>query len=771
LGPGDVVLLTPGRYVPADCRLLETERLSLDESALTGESMPVEKDAGFVGNERLALGDRRNMVYMGATVTGGSGTAMVVGTGANSEIGRIQSLTESARPPPTLVERQLDELGGQLVWMSSAICGLVFIAGLLRGHGWLEMLKSSISLAVAAVPEGLPTVATTTLAIGIRHMRERQVLVRRLGAIETLGSVQVFCMDKTGTLTLNRMSVVEMHVGLLEVTVDGERFILAERPIEPLDLPECRLLFTVVTLCSEAGLKASDSGLRIEGSATEKALVELAVRGGLDPRTIRADHPPLNIWHRAEDRPFMATLHRTPTGRFLAAVKGSPERLLEMCRWYMREGRLQVLGDYERHALLRENERMAGQGLRVLGVAYGIAESNEEPLENLVWLGLTGMADPLRPGMVPLLARFHQAGIDTVIITGDQSATAYAIAKQLDLADGRPVEILDSVSLDKVDPELLSGVIRQVQVFSRVSPAHKLQIVKAMQQAGEIVAMTGDGINDGPALKAADLGVAMGGSGTDVARSVADIVLEDDNLDTMVVAIRDGRTIYNNIRKSIRYLLATNLSEIEVMLACIGLGLGQPLSPMQLLWINLVTDIFPSLALAMEAPEPDILERPPRDPKEPVLTGRDLRRLVMESTVITGSTLASYLYGRLRYGPGMKANTLAFMPLTVAQFLHALSSRSEEHSLFDRDRPLPPNRHLDRALGISMVAQTLTVLVPGLRKIMGTAPLSVGDLLVVGAAALAPLLINELNKKSAITPPQPHEVTRGVSGYKGGNAL
>jgi Ca2+-transporting ATPase len=386
----------------------------------------------------------------------------------------------------------------------------------------------------------------------------------------------------------------------------------------------------------------------------------------------------------------------------------------------------------------------------VLGVAFAIHDENaDDPLEDLVWLGLVGMADPLRPGMIPLLDQFHRAGIDTSIITGDQSATAYAIAKQLDLANGHALEILDSVSLDKLDPELLSGVIERVQVFSRVSPAHKLQIVQALQRAGRIVAMTGDGINDGPALKAADLGVAMGGGGTEVARSVADVVIEDDNLSTMVVAIRDGRTIYDNIRKSIRFLLSTNLSEIEVMLASLGLGLGQPLNPMQLLWINLATDIFPSLALAMEQPEPDVLDRVPRDPAKPIIDVKDLRRLGLESALITSGALFSYLSALLRYGPGARANTHTFMTLTLAQLLHSLSSRSEEHSLLDRGR-LPRNRYLETALAVSLAAQSLTVLVPGLRRLLGTTPLGPLDILIVTAGAAAPLLINEATKKVGV---------------------
>jgi Ca2+-transporting ATPase len=609
------------------------------------------------------------------------------------------------------------------------------------------MLRTAISLGVAAVPEGLPTVATTTLAIGIREMRRRNVLVRRLDAVETLGSVQVFCLDKTGTLTTNHMTVVALQVGRRDLRVDQGELWDAERRIEPLKLRACQRLLEVLALCNEVEL-AEAGQHRLQGSPTEVALVELALACGLDVRSLRTDQPRLSIRHRAEDRPYMVTVHRLRGGRRLVAVKGSPEALLALCRLHLPNGRRRVLSEADRAQVQRANERMAGDALRVLGVAFAIQDRNAaEPLENLIWLGLVGMADPLRPGMITLLDQFHRAGIDTAIITGDQSATAYAIAKQLDLADGHALEILDSVSLDKLDPELLSGVIERVQVFSRVSPAHKLQIVQALQRAGRIVAMTGDGINDGPALKAADLGVAMGGGGTEVARSVADVVIEDDNLSTMVVAIRDGRTIYDNIRKSIRFLLSTNLSEIEVMVASLGLGLGQPLNPMQLLWINLATDIFPSLALAMEQPEPDVLEHSPRDPAKPIIDGNDLRRLGLESAFITSGTLFSYISALLRYGPGAKANTHTFMTLTLAQLLHSFSSRSEEHTILDRGR-LPRNRYLETALLGSLAAQSLTVLVPGLRRLLGTTPLSPLDILIVTAGAAAPLLINEATKKA-----------------------
>jgi Ca2+-transporting ATPase len=394
---------------------------------------------------------------------------------------------------------------------------------------------------------------------------------------------------------------------------------------------------------------------------------------------------------------------------------------------------------------------MAGEALRVLGMAYGVVqnglrleelEKSENLSEHLIWLGLVGMADPIRNGVKDLMKVFHRAGIETVMITGDQTPTAYAIGKELDLSRGGQLEILDSTHLSEVPPEVMKALCREVHVFARVSPSHKLQIVQALQGAGRVVAMTGDGINDGPALKAADIGVALGRTGTDVAREVADVVLEDDDLETMVVAIRQGRTIYNNIRKSVHFLLATNLSEIMVMFTGLAVGLGQPLSTIQLLWINLMSDIFPGLALALESPEPDILNQPPRGPHEPIIRSSDLTRVTLEAGILSSGALGAFGYGIARYGMGPRANTLAFLSLTTAQILHALSCRSEKPTLFGGTRT-PPNRYLDLAVGGTLLLQAGALMVPPLRRLLGITPLSLADYLVVGGTALAPLLINE----------------------------
>jgi Ca2+-transporting ATPase len=444
----------------------------------------------------------------------------------------------------------------------------------------------------------------------------------------------------------------------------------------------------------------------------------------------------------------MSSVHAVNSDRGLVAVKGSPPEVLAMCQWYIKDGVQMPLTEEDRLAIETENERMAGSALRVLGASYTYVEHDHTDVDvqdGLTWLGLMGMADPIRQGVKEAIGTFHRAGIDTVMITGDQSLTAHAIAKELTLARNEPLEILDSTQLAPIDSEVLQALSTRVHVFARVSPAHKLQIVQALQRAGRVVAMTGDGINDGPALKAADIGIAMGHTGTDVAHEVADVILEDDNLETMIIAVGEGRRIYDNIRKSIHFLLSTNLSEILVMFTATAAGLGQPLNAMQLLWINLVSDIAPALALTFEPPEPDVLRRPPRRADEPIIQTADLKRIAFESSVLSAGALGAYAYGMVRYGVGPQASTVAFTSLTIGQLLHAISCRSETHRVGSA-APLPPNRYLDLALLGSLSVQGLALVVPGLRSLLGIAPIDLLDALVIGGSALFPLVINEASK-------------------------
>lgn len=753
--PGDILVLSPGSYIAADARLLASNGLSVDESALTGESLPVVKQHEFTGSDELPLGDRRNMLHRGTVVTGGSGMAVVVATGKQTEIGLIQSLVGEVSPPETPLQRQLDQMGMQLALLSGGICLFVFGIGVLRGVLWLEMLKSAISLAVAAVPEGLPTVATTTLALGIREMQRKHVLIRQLPAVESLGSVQTLCFDKTGTLTENRMRAVTIETITRGLALPAEGGFWSDgRTVQPMESAELARLIEVAALCSEVKLNGSAGAGQMEGSPTETALVEIVHRAGQDAQSIRRRHPLVKMVHRAEGRPFMVTVHERGQDGYLIAVKGSPTEVLAMCEYCMEEGRPVPLDQSRRRSVMERNEQMAGRALRVLGLACGRStdRSTHAVTRNLVWLGLVGMEDSIRPGMADLVALFHGAGIETVMITGDQSATAFSVGQRLGLNRDKPLEIIDSTNLDKLDPQLLRGIARDTTVFARVSPAHKLRIVQALQETGRVVAMTGDGINDGPALKAADVGVALGENGTEVARSVADVVLEDDNLHTMIIAVQQGRTIYRNIRKSLQYLLSSNLSEIEIMLIGTAIGTGEVLNPIQLLWINLITDILPALGLALEPPESDVLREPPRDPTEAILRRNDLLRLVRQSAMISVGTLGVYGYSLARYGASANAATNSFMTLTLAQLLHAISCRSERTSVMRPERR-EGNRLLTAGVAASLILQVAAAFLPPLRSLLRLSPIGPVDWLAIASGAALPFVVNESVKHLPVPHP------------------
>jgi Ca2+-transporting ATPase len=745
---GDLLILRPGSYVAADARLVHAENLSADESLLTGESLPVLKNIETLGKRDIPVADRYNMVYGGTLITGGQGHAVVVATGRFSEIGKVQALVGEASPPKTPVEKQLTTMGNQLVFVSSAICGLVFLIGIFRGRGFLDVLKTSVSLAVAAVPEGLPAVATTTLALGIKNMRRRKVLFRSLDAVCTIGSVQTICLDKTGTLTWNRMSVVRVWCGTEPLKVSDGRFTAGTEDSNPYTNDRLLKIIHTCVLCNDSEVERNNGGYVVHGSPTENALVQMAISVGVDVQELRATYSRVETSYRAENKQFMTTSHTSPGGALLFALKGSPLEVLAKCRDQAKDGSAVPLTERDRELIEAENERMAGDGLRVLGVAYGNRLDGQSIDEacGLTFLGLVGMSDPVRNGVKESIQAFHRAGLETVMITGDQSSTAYAIGRELQLNNGNALKILDSMHLQDADPSVIKALSKDVNIFSRVSPAHKLQIVQALQSAGKIVAMTGDGINDGPALKAADVGIAMGHAGTDVAREVADVVLEEDDLETMIVALSHGRTIYNNIRKTLHYLLATNLSEILVMFIAGAAGIGYPLNAMQLLWINLVSDIFPGLALALEAPEPDVLDQPPRDPEEPIVKREDFKRISFEAATMSATALGAYGYGLAKYGQGPTAGTIAFHSLTTAQVLHALSCRSDQHTIFDKDG-LPPNKYLNAATFTSLGVQVATQMIPAFRRLLGLTPIGALDALVIGGAALIPLLTSELTKK------------------------
>jgi Ca2+-transporting ATPase len=754
---GDLLVLKPGTYIAADSRIIRANRLSIDESMLTGESMPVRKNAGLLKHENTPLADRNNMAYMGTLVTGGQGLAVVVATGRFTEVGGLQAMLAETQAPKTPIELQLALMGNQLVLACGAICGLVFGIGFVRGYGMIQMLKMAISLAASAVPEGLPAAATINFALGITDLRRHGVLVRRLQAVETLGAVQTVCLDKTGTITRNRMSVVEILAGRTRRAVADDLIAPAEDGRDILAVSEIRHLLIVCALCNEIKIVRRDENDAFElfGSSTEKALMQVAIKAGLDVYGLQENFRFVELRLRSEERLYMSSLHTCPSAdcRYIF-TKGSPHEVLDRCDREMVAGEVLALTEDRRQEIHIENDRMAGRGLRVLGFAFNRFDLKHEIEESapMVWLGLAGMADPVRDGVKELIEAFHRAGMETVMITGDQSTTAHAVARELNLGGDKPLKILDSAELTSLDPERLRALANNVNVYSRVSPAHKLRIVQALQAAGRIVAMTGDGINDGPALKAANLGIAMGESGTDVAREVADIIIEGDNLERLIQALQGGRTTYGNIRKSVHFFLSTNMTEIIVMFACMALGLGFPLNVMQLLWINIISDIFPGLALSREAPEPGIMEQPPRPPGAPLFSGRDLGAMALESGIISTGSLAAYAYGISRYGQGPRAGSIAFQALVFGQLLHAFSCRSEHHSLLGRRQP-PPNPYLNLAVGGSLALQTLTLFIPGLRSFLGVAPPTLIDAAVIGASALLPFITNEARKLAK--PPYP----------------
>src|SRR5215831_2717193 len=608
LVPGDIMLLKTGHTISADARLIDVDHLGVDESALTGESMPVTKDAALACDAEAALPDRLNMVFAGTVVAEGSGLAVVIGTGRNTEIGRIRALVAQTSTPPTPLERQLGRMGGQLVALSLGFCGAALGLGLMRGVPAIEMLRAAVSLAVAAVPEGLPAVATTTLALGMHRMMRQRMLVRRLAAVESLGATTVICLDKTGTLTENRMTATAWHLGPRE-------YAAAPRGSRGGHEPDQLLArgLAVGVLCNEAEM-AEDSE-DISGSSTEAALLTAALDFGIDSRVLRRQYPLQDLRPRRNGDNWMGTVHKESATERLVAVKGAPEEVLTLSSAWLDGESIAPLTRDTRAEILGANGRIAAGGMRVLALAFKQISSDAEVVyDDLTWVGLVALSDPVRPGVREAIQACERAGIRPVILTGDQARTAAAIYRDFDPTGLRTPRVVEASQLSGLEPEALVTLVADVDVFARVSPAHKHQIVRALQAGGHVVAMTGDGINDAAALRAADIGVAMGARGTDVARDVADVVLMDDDFASIVQAVEQGRTIHANISKALRFLLSTNFSEILVTLGALALGVARPMSAIQYLWINLLSDVFPALALAMEPPEPNVMDRPPLDP-------------------------------------------------------------------------------------------------------------------------------------------------------------
>jgi P-type Ca2+ transporter type 2C len=760
LVPGDLVVLAAGARVPADGRIVEAARLQIEEAALTGESQAVFKRTEPVPDSEAPLGDRSSMAFMGTIVTDGRGRILVTATGMRTEVGRIGALIEGVRSRETPLEQKLDRLGRVLVVIVLVLCTVIVFTGWLRGIDLLHMVEVGISLAIAAVPEGLPAVATLTLAVGMQRMARMRAIVRRLPAVEALGSVTVICTDKTGTLTKNEMTVCTLVVDDRRIEVTGSgfqpkgQFLEDGRTIEPGSDSDLCLALRIGALCNDARINRSGEGETVLGDPTEAALLVAAEKASMAPVELHRDFPRINEIPFDSQSRRMLTVHRTRGGGIVAYVKGSPGKMLDLSSSRLAKGGLQPLTEQDRERFRRWNSELAGEALRVLGIAYReLPEdySQEDLDRELVLVGMVGMIDPLREEVKDAIAVCRGAGIRTVMITGDQPPTAAEIGRQLGLdrdAQGRFCETVHARELDDLNHEGWRRIVSQCAVFARVSPKHKLQIVEALQQQGEIVAMTGDGVNDAPSLKQADVGVAMGIKGTEVAKETADIIITDDNFATIVAAVEQGRIIYANILKFIHYLFSCNFAEILVVFVAILIGLPLPLGPLQILWLNMITDIFPALALAMEPSAPDMMRRPPRDPREGLINREFLSLVGWQGVLIATVTLISYVFGLHWHGTEQnglrRASTMAFLTLALAQVAHAFNARSQMRSVFT-DR-LFTNGWLWAAVIVCLVLQVASVTVPLLRRVLHTAPPSASEWAIITTCSLAPVVIVELIK-------------------------
>ncbi len=751
LAPGDLITLHRGDVAPADARLISTNDLTVGEAALTGESSPVVKSAARLGEAGAPLGSRTNMIYRGSVVTGGSGQALVVATGALTEVGRIQRLVSATAAPETPIQRELGALSHKLVWVTLITAGAIMTLGLWRGLALVQIARSALATAVAAIPEGLPMVSTTTLALGIEEMRRQGVLVRRLEAMETLASVEVVCFDKTGTLTFGRMSLQMLHIGGKEYRLRNGGWCDEAGALAGAAADErLAMLLSIGCLCSETEIEVRDGMVSLNGSPTENALVQAALDSGVDVGELRARRGRIMIQHRSEAYRFMASAHHDAGGNYFVAVKGSPTDVIERCAWEaVGAGDRQPLTPARRAEIEAANDRMAERGLRVLGFAF--RRTKDPPgsnvrFDDLVWIGLSGMADPIRPGLPALMETLHRAGMHTIMLTGDQNATARAVGEQIGLSGTAVTKMLDAVDLQAMNETELAAMARTSHVVSRVSPTQKLQIVRSLQQSGAVVAMVGDGINDSPAMRAADVGIGMGRDGGAAAREVADVFLAADDLGGLVPAFEQGRTTYTNIRKSIRYVVSTNVSEVALVLMGTGFGLTAALSPLQLLWINLISDVLPGIGLAMEPPAPDAMERPPLSPRQTIIGREDFGVVAREAAVLSAGALGAAAWGGLRHGiSSPRTQTMTFASLVTAQLLHALTCRSPTQGVFTKERA-PANPALATILAGSFAAQGAAMFLPGVRSLLGVAPIGALDALAVLAGGTLPFIGNEMAK-------------------------
>lgn len=759
LVPGDLVLLEAGDRVPADGRIVVSHSLLVDESALTGESIAMSKSSAALSQSEMPLAELANMGFMGTSVVSGHGRMLVTSIGGNTQIGQIGCLVGQTEKRSSPLTTKLQHLGTVLVVIVIGLCAVMLIFGYLRGLPFLEMLKVAISLAIAAVPEGLLAVTTVTLAIGMQRMAGMGALIRNLGAVETLGATTTICTDKTGTLTRNEMTVETIVVGDRIIQVDGigygtkGRFLEDARIIDTTCDPLVFNLLRIGVLCNDASVWHDAGKHTITGDPTEAALIVLAEKAALDLKSLRASSP------RVSETPFtcqtkqMVTVHRSPDRRQLECAKGAPSQLLRQCECETWSTGYRPLTQERRQWWEDSNTRLANNALRVLGLAYREtrdmdSEVEDESTPGWVFAGLVGIIDPLRDEAHEAISLCRTAGIATVMITGDQIATAQAIGRRLGIdrsVDGKAYEAIHAQSLAQISAQTLGGVLARTAVIARAEPRHKLQIVHAFQQMGHVVAMTGDGVNDAPALKQADIGIAMGISGTDVARQTADMVITDDNFSTIVKAVEQGRILYANIIHFVHYLLSCNLAELlTVFLAIMG-GLPLPLVPLQILWLNMITDVFPALALALEPSSPDVMKRGPRAPDSALLPPALMMTILGQGVLLASATLVAF-YIALQNDSGAghdRAVTVAFMTLGLVQILHAFNTRSRHRSLTHQ---LFTNGWLWTAVMLCVMLQLMAVYQPYMNRVLGTVPLGGSDWWLIITCSLAPVAIVELSK-------------------------
>lgn len=760
LVPGDLVVLEAGARVPADGRIIECVDLQIEEAALTGESKPMTKSVEPIADVEATLADRNNLAFMGTTIITGRGKLLVTGTGASTEMGKIGVLIDEASSNDTPLEKQLSQLSRTLLVLVLVLCAVIVFVGWLRGHRFIYILEVGISLAIAAVPEGLLAVSTMTLALGMRRMARMGALIRRLPAVEALGSTTVICTDKTGTLTRNEMTVSAFVLDARRIDVTGTGYAPVGdfqengKPLDPTSDEHLALALRIGVLCNDAKIDESDGKMSVLGDPTEAALIVAAAKAGMKEESLEAEFPRIGEQPFDSDTKRMVTVHRTPEGPSILFVKGSPSVLLAASSSQFSAGVEKALTADDRARWDQVNQGLAEGALRVLGLAYRRmpeGESDADATNQLVFVGLVGMTDPLREEAKEAIATCRAAGIRSVMITGDQQVTAAVIAHQLGIdrdLNGRSLRIVHASELTNLDEAGWKEIVEGAAVFARVSPKHKLQIVEALQAQGQIVAMTGDGVNDAPALKKADIGIAMGIKGTEVAKETADMVIVDDNFSTIVRAVEQGRIIHANILRFILYLFSCNFAELLTVFVALIIGWPVPLGALQILWLNMITDIFPALALALEPSVPGMMSKPPHDPKSPLLSARLLVRTGWQGILLAAVTLFAFVLGMRRYGSegeGLKhAITLSFMTLALAQVVHVFSSRSQTRSAFDKG--LFKNGWLWTAVGSCVLLQVAAVSLPFLRRVLHTVPLSGTDWGIVAGCALLPFFVIEIVK-------------------------